>query len=620
MNRHCTCLVLVLLFALFCISGIFASDETAIDAQGNTSVTTTMEVVVTASKMPEVLALVPRNIDVVTAAEIKESGMLGFTDILNSVEGFSIKQNGGYEGQTSVFTRGAPSKETLVMINGIPINDLLGDGADLSLIDTSSIQKIEIIKGGMSSVYGANSSAGVINIITGGSEKKPGKYGSFKYEYGSFNRQKAVLALNNKISGWSYDISTADESCDGYVDNSNFTKRTIDLMLGYKNDFLDSVLTGLYLKRQNGIPFGAFGPNLLSRENDENYAIGLNEKFKIGPVNSIISGYARSADLIFHDPDSGPDSRNIKKEYAASGVFSYDIENFLSFETGYEVTVKNVSATNISGLRGSTNQAVLGGITAVFLDEALIVNAGLRADFNSDYGNMTSENVSIKYNCFDIVDIRALFDKSFSEPTLADLYWYQPSWGMFGNPDLKPEDSTNYELSFSKKISNISGSITLFNNEIKNLIAWASPDWIVWAPVNINKASIMGAEANVEIAIADYLVIKAGYTCMNAVDSTTKDQLVYRPRNEANAGVTISLPSKTKINLTGQYVDVRYYSSGAAPLKSYYLFNCSVMQEITKNMDIRLNVNNVLDNVSYELVRGYPMPGRAFSTGFNAEF
>jgi outer membrane cobalamin receptor len=624
----------VLLFSIVLIPCMFAEyapiiGEATADAAATTADAQADTVVVTASRMVQNIGDVTRNIDVITADEIKASGMENITDILNSINGLVIHQTSGYQGTASVYTRGAPSEETLVMIDGVPINDMMSGGADLTLIDTSSIQKIEMIKGGMSSVYGENSSAGVINIITAANESNPekGRHGAFDYEYGSFNYQKAALELYNKIDGLAYDASTVQESSDGYTTNSDFTKRSANVKLDYNSGFLDSTLAGFYFKREMGVPFGPGGPDITSRQSDENYDFGLNEKFNIGDVKAKVSGYMRSANLGFQDPFYGTHSDNLKKEYEGNALFSYDIGSILAVEAGYESNVKNISATNIQGEKSNGNQASLGSITAKLLGDALLINGGFRADFNSAYGNMTSENISAKYNLFDVVDIRGLVDKSFSAPTLGDLYWYEADnyygtvYYTLGNSSLKIENSTNYELSFSRKTSDVSASVTFFDNDINNLIEWKStPDYITTTPVNIDKASIMGVEAKAGVMVNDYISIKAGYTYMKAVDAITKEPLPYRPSNQANAGVTVTLPSKTRINIDGEYSDIRYYSSSAAPLKAYFLFDASVSQEITKDIKIHLNLDNALNNTQYEIVNNYVMPGRTVNIGMNAGF
>jgi vitamin B12 transporter len=586
------------------------------------------DVVVTADRMPEDIALVARDIDVIKSGEIKDSGLQNITDVLDTVAGLTIQQNGGYEGLSDVLTRGAPSNETLVMIDNIPISDILTGGADLTMIDNSMIQQMEIIEGGMSSIYGADASAGVINIITGSKELKPF---SATADYGSFDYQKYVIGSDYKIMGITYDASAVEERSGGYTANSDFMKRTANLKLQFKGDLLDSTLTGNYFKRDMGLIY-----DLFSRQSDEDYNLGIDEKFNIGVIKAKVSGYMRSQDLSIQDSDPDTEnsyySREIKKEYENNEMFSYDMGGNVSFMTGYETDSKDVKAPEMAGDKNFTNQGSISSITAKFLNDSLLINGGFRADFNSSFGNMTSENISVKYNLPDNVELRGLFDKSFSAPTLSDLYWSQVAWYsdysgaplsyhyIAGNPNLTPENSTNYELSISKKDSTIKESLTFFKNDIDNLIDWTyTPDGVTSTPVNINKAAIIGAEAKVEMALGDNIALKADYTYLNAADANTKQPLAYRPANDANVTASISLPFKTKINITGRYVDIRYTGYNSE-LKSYYLLNASISQEFSKNITLHFNMDNVLDNTAYQVVQYYMMPGRVINGGITVSF
>jgi vitamin B12 transporter len=580
------------------------------------------DVVVTADRMPEEIAMVARNIDVIKAADIKNSGMQNIDDILGTINGIIIQQNGGYQGLSEVLARGAPSNETLVMIDNIPVNDIMTGGADLSMLDVATIQRLEVIKGGLSSVYGADASAGVINLITGSKDPKPF---SGMAEYGSFNYQKYTLGSDYKILGITYAASAVEERSDGYVANSDFMKREANLKLQFKGDLLDSTLTGFYFKRTMGVAFGPSGPDLYSRETDENYNLGIDEKFNVGPIKGTVSGYIRSEDLAYQDPSYGTDSRNIKKDYESNVMFSYDEGGGISMVTGYESDLKDVKAPEIFGEKTLSNQASSTSLAGKFLGDTLLVNGGFRADFNSAYGNTTSEDLSLKYKLPDSVELRAMFDKSFSAPTLGDLYTYEqgPSgpgyYIMEGNPDLKTENSTDYEVSISKKDSGVKESMTFFRNDIDNLIAWeTTPDYVTTTSVNIGRASITGAEAKLEVSVSDYLAFNAGYTYMNAVDDVTKEPLAYRPANEADAGLTITFPFKTKINVNCRYEDIRYYSG--AELKPYYLVNASISQEFSKNITLHFNMDNALNNTTYQVVNNYVMPGRTINGGMSVEF
>jgi vitamin B12 transporter len=581
------------------------------------------DVVITAQRMPEAAALVAGDIDIIKADDIKHSGLQSVSDILEAINGIYIAQNGGYEGLSQIFTRGAPADETLVMIDSVPVNDIMSGAADLTALDASMAQCIEVLKGGLSSIYGACASAGAINILTGSKDPKPL---SAAADYGSFNYQKYTLYSDYKIMGITYAASAVEERSDGYAPNSDFMKRSADLKLQFKGDLLDSTLTGYYFKRTMGVPYGPLGPDLFSRQTDENYNLGIDEKLNIGPLKAKFSGYMRSEDLSYQDPSYGLYTSDVKKEYESNAMFSYDGGGNIAVTTGYETDLKDVNAPEIAGEKSVSNQASITSVTAKFLGDTLLLNGGFRADFNSVYGNMTGEDISLKYKMPDNVELRGMFDKSFSPPAFNDLYRLEAGppgqyyYYIAGNPDLKTENSTDYSVSISKKDTNIKESLTFFSNSIDNLIAWEStPDLVTTTPVNISKADILGAEAKVEISVGDNLAIRGGYTYLNATDALTKEPLAYRPVNDANINADISLPFKTKINICARYVDIRYSTNGAE-LKPYYLLNGSISQEMSKNITLHFNVDNILNNRTYQVVQNYVMPGINMNGGITVEF
>jgi vitamin B12 transporter len=573
------------------------------------------EVEVTARKIEEDISVVPRSVEVIKNDKISDSGEEKLQDVLDSVTGTLIQRNGGYQGQSSVSLRGAPSAHTLVLLDGIPINDMLAGGADLNKIDITNIDRIEIVKGGLSSIYGGEAAAGVINVIT---ETKGDKPISLSAEYGTDDYQKYTAASDYKIFGVNYSISAVQEQSEGYVANSDFLKRSINAKLAFTGDVLDSQLIGYYYHRDMGVPFGPGGGLSTDRQGDENFNLGLNEKFAIGPTVEKISGYIRSEELLYLN--NGVTSNHKKKEYNASLFAIYDEGGFFSGMTGTESSVKTIDSTVI-GKSQNSNEASITSLTFKFFDNKLIINSGFRADFNSVYNNMTSENLSAKYKFPENVDIHVSFDKSFQAPTMGELYWHEDGvydgypWHMYGNLNLKPESSAAYEAGISKKDDKISESITYFRNDINDMIINNS-DYTSW--INLSKASISGLEAKVDITPADYFAFYVHYTYLRAVDGDNKP-LDYRPQGNLTAGINVKLPYDIKFVANGQYVDSRRYN-GVDSLKPYYLLNCSIMHKISSNVKVSFDLNNILDNTTYEVVKGYKMPGRNMSVSMGISF
>jgi outer membrane cobalamin receptor len=594
-------------------------------AQTAQTATNAGEIVVTARRVPEDIALVPRNVEVIKAAAIADSGEAKLQDVLDSIPGAIVLRSGGYQGVSSVLIRGANSSHTLIMQDGVPLNDIEVGGVDLNQIEIGDIDRIEIVKGGLSSVYGANAASGVINVITGSKEEKPVVASA---SYGSYNFQKYAVSSDYKVFGVKYSASAVEEKSDGYTDNSAYLKNTLNAKLAFTGDFLDSTLFGYYFNRQMGVPFSGLNPpydkSQDAKETDENYHFGADEKFNIGVIKAQLSGYMRSAQLRFIEPSIFMNSNQKKKEYNGSFNMLYDEGGFFSGMTGYEANLKQLDSTDI-GNTTNTNQASVSNISVKMLDDKLLINMGFRADFNSAYNNMSSENISAKYKFPENVDFRVSFDKSFSAPTLGDLYWPVQDFGygyyMKGNPGLKPEDSTSYEIGVGKKDAKITESVTFFKSEIVNLISWmdmTDGTSVTTTPFNINKAEISGIEAKVDFVPADFLAVYVRYTFLRAVDQNNK-QLPYRPEGAVDAGVNIKFPFDTKLTVDGQYVDLRKDNSGKT-LKSYYLLNCTAVHEISKNVKVFLDFKNILDNTTYEVVSNFPMPGRTFNAEIQLRF
>ncbi len=570
------------------------------------------DIVVTARKIPELISIVPRSIEVIAEEQIKAFGAERLADLIESISGITVIRSGGYEGINTVMFRGSPSKHTLVMQDGVPVNDMLVGTVDLNMIDISDVERIEIIKGGMSSIYGASASAGVINIITGSKNKKLLKA---EASYGSFETQKYVLSSAGKILKVDYSAGASEERSKGYAANGDFYKRAADVKLQFDGDLLTSSLTGHYLKREMGLPYDDYGPSH-SRQQDENYSMNMDEDVKIPYVNMKIQGYLRSANLYMEMPDYAVKDRHKKKEYQASVMFIYDEKGMVSAISGYENNIKEIDSTRI-GKQSISNQASVSSVSIKLFDDTLLINTGFRADFNSAYNNSTSENLSGKYKFAGGTEFFASMEKSVAVPTFGDTYWNEP-W-MAGNPKLLPEKTTSLEAGIRKKDDIISEEISWFRSDIKDLIEWVTDPFTYFTSAeNVANAEIAGAEAKVDLKISGWLTAYARYTYLIAKNRETKKDLAYRPKNEINAGASIKFPFNTSLSVTGKYVDNRY-STKDVLLHPYYLISARVTHKISDNFEIYGDLSNILDNTSYESVILYKMPGRSITVGLRAE-
>lgn len=583
------------------------------------------EIVVTARKMAEYEGLVTRSINIITEEKIKAAAYLKLEEALSEIPGLSVLKYGPYEGLSSLNMRGASSKQSLVLYEGIPLNDIFTGGVDLNMVEMSGVGRIEVIKGGMSSIYGADAAAGVVNLLK---EKKKMTIADLSVSYGSDDFQKYSLSSDYKIAGVKYSITGNEEKSSGYMENSGFLKRSAGARLSFSGDAIDSKISGYYMKREEGIPFNQFGPSPLAKQFDEIFALGAEETLKFNETKVVVSGYYRGGDLAFKNPDIFVNDRHIKNEGKVSVMSSYTAGP-VNVYGGYEFSNKSAKSLK-TGNKSTGNHAVITNATA-YLFEKLVLTAAVREDVHSVYGMVTSFSGGARYALAESTDVFASVSQAFSEPTFGDLFWDETLdfYGVYtsttkGNQALKPEKAMSYEAGITKKDGNMSEKIVLYRRDVTDMIRWVTETdgymtYDVSSPVNLDRAVILGAELEAEFTLFDFVTITAAYSYLDARDAITGKKLSYSPEDSVYAKAEFKLPFNTKLSAGVRYIDSRLDNAGEY-MKEYYIYDLSARHIISENASIFANVDNVLDNREYQVVNKHPMRGRTINAGVNVTF
>lgn len=590
------------------------------------------EVVITARNIPELISVVPRDVYIINPQNEKLFGEDKIKDLLDNLPGIYVNKTGANDSLATIAMRGTGSKYTLVLQDGIPLNDFMTGGVDLSKIDDVKTGKIEIIKSGMSSIYGADASSGVINIITGGEKKY---YLQLTGIYGTADFKKYSVSSNSKIFNVDYSINYSEEKKGDYFPNSDVDKKNITARASFSNKgLINALITGSYFKRIMGISFNDFGVST-ARQYDEDYSVGLTDIINFDFFTLKINSFLRSADLIYEDPNIYYPiySRHIKKEYQASITGIYEEGEWISLLGGFEFNVKDIDSTDI-GKKNTINNAGLVNGTLKFFQEKLILNLGLRLDFNSQYGNFNSENLTVSYKFPDKLEVYGTIDKSFSAPTFGNLYWPDAVYEFGGtfyvytsNPDLKPEQEITYEVGMKKSFEKIDEAISLYYKDITNIIKYIDEvegNTITNKPVNIDWARVMGLELKVNYSPFDFLTItgKCDFKMEQDADTNTGTSYSlggYNIDSTYHLAALLKMPFNITAGLNADYVNYKkdYKGHEIAP---YFLLSSRLTQKINYNFEIYLQVTNLFDNKEYRTVTNYPMPGREYSTGIKVEF
>jgi vitamin B12 transporter len=611
-------------------------------AQAQQTTTRLDEVVVTATKTEKEIKDVTQSVSVVTGEEIRKSGATSVAEAIQNVVGVTINDQGPKGALQTISIRGASYAQVLVLLDGMRMNSSRDGGVDLSALPVAleDIERIEIVRGPSSALYGADAVGGVMNIITKRSSQTVSKIGG---AIGSHGYDDILVSTSGKDSGIRYSISGDRQTSDGYRPNSDLRQYIVDGRAGYDLSAASSLdVTANYISKENGVPGAIQFPSPQARQLERDAIYGITYRQKIGKEWDLkLSGYQDQNTLGYQDPDFFVNSRHETTTRNGEAQATWLMNTWNLFTFGYESRRNDLDSTD-DGTHAATNDA--GYVQdEISIGDSLIVVVGDRYDKHSIYGDKASPRVSGRYLIQGTGTIfRASAGKSFRPPTFNDLYWpssfFTDSGTTFitqGNPNLVPESAQEYEGSIEQSLGR--GNMlkaTGFRRKVDNLIYWTSTQTeattVVTMPQNIGKADIKGWEAEVVFRFADAVVFGANYTYMNPVDETTGQKIYYTiPKSQAKGHVTLSLDADTYLYVEGRAVD-NYVPSGQ-PDWHYSVVDAKVAEKIGKKTGVKGEVFFAMSNIfdrQYDSVRSlsggyrfdYPAPPREIRGGVTLSF
>jgi outer membrane cobalamin receptor len=584
-------------------------------------------VVVTATKTEIAISDAPQSISVITAEEILRSPDRSIAEVMQRVPGVVINQVGPMGGLNTASIRGSESGQVLILLNGRRLNNYQNGQFDLNNLPVSKeeIERIEVLRGGASALYGADALGGVINIITKTPSKKPETYGSASY--GRFNTQQYSLTHRWKPGALSYGFSLVEEQSGGYRENSDYRKWALGGELGYEflpqNEITVSART---VQKKIGLPGTLMYPDPDDNQKDGDTFLDLAYQGKVTPrLNLNVRGF-HNAYRNFFDPGtrgfySMGSSVALHKSNATGGELqgTYALgENHL-LTSGFEAIEDRLNSATVGVQRATRGAFYLQDEMEVL--PPLTTTLGFRYDTHSIYSNQFNPRLGLVYRLPAEIRLRGSIGRSYRAPTFNDLYWPADSYTA-GNPNLKPEVAWAYELGGEKKF----GTFVLFKaagfyREVKDLINWAAgPDW-VWRPTNINSAKIWGTEVELSFYPFRGLSIPLNYAYLYPRDENTGGPIPSKAKHIVNVGVEYAILG-FKPSLKGRYV--QYYLNQTTPLnRDYFVLDARLGYEFTIDPSLKgeafLSMTNAL-NRQYQVSEGYPMPPQSLNGGVSLSF
>lgn len=552
--------------------------------QGNTAV-------VTATRSSQDIESVPISVDVISEEEILNSASNSLRDILLEQAGISLSPGE----DNAIQIQGFESDYTLILIDGQPLIGRIRGAFDVSRINTSNIQQVEVVKGPSSALWGSDALAGVINIIT----KKPTQdfSGTAFTEIGSratYNAGSSFSFNKNKLNGsagFSVDGSEGfDLSDEEFGNNQNpYDNFTINTSIGYSFSELTSVsLNGRYFKNSfSGQTLASIlGQNIAVDEDgwqeDLSFQLQLNTSpFSRFDTKAILysTRYEDFSETIFTDPNEddiinnnfqGLDKAEIQNNYIW-------LNNHIS-TFGFGATKEFVDAERFQGKRNQEGSFIFGQHQFLFGNK-FNLTTGARLDNHSAYNSYLSPKISAKYDLSENLSFRASWGKGFKAPDLRTLYLNfdnaGSSYRVFGvenigseleelesnnaiaqyfrNPStlnsLDPEYSSAINVGLSYKLYNdqIIGKVNAFRNNARNLIeaievARLNDNSGIYGYVNINKARTQGIEAEQSFLLDESISISIGYQYLEAIELTSDTLTVIENGNVVRNVVESEVP------------------------------------------------------------------------------
>ena len=615
------------------VAGIFLAAGWAA-GQTNTAGSASAPIVVTATRVEVPAAVVGSSVTVVDAEQLQARQSVSILDALRGVPGVDLTQSGGRGSIGAGYIRGSQSEQVLVLVDGVELNDPVkpGRGVDLSTIPVENIERIEVLRGPQSTLYGADAIGGVVNIIT---RKGQGPVsGGAKVEGGSFHTWNESLEVRGGDRRGHFAVGASRQDSEGISSASEKSGNT-------EKDGYDSTELSGRFGWTPSTEFDADGLVRWTRSNSD-YDGFLDGR----PVDSddhaesdrlLVGGNGRMnlLDGRWKQRLGGAIVDHQRDDFSSLGASSFDSQlrkvdwqndlrigevNLLTAGLEYEEEAAE-SVYEAAGYIDRFDRHIARNKAAYVQDHftagPVSAVAGVRVDDHSAFGSEATWRVAPVYAVPGTgTRIKGSCGTGFKAPSLFQLY------SAYGSPDLDPEASLGWDAGVEQDLmeGRITAGATFFRNKFKDMIDY---DFALSRYANVGEAEAQGMEVFVAARPVDDLTLRASYTYTETENKETGTVLERRPRNKASLDATYAFTAKARgtasLLYTGDRKDIDYAAYETLTLDSYVLAGLRAEYDVRENLTVFGRVENLFDE-EYEEVFGYGTPGRAAYGGVKMTF
>ncbi|MBN2782631.1 MAG: TonB-dependent receptor [Campylobacterales bacterium] len=614
----------------------------------------TLEDIVITAKSDNALMDTPASISVITADEISSMGVASLKDILNNISGISLGLNGSsVSGRQNISIRGSRAEDVLILVDG---KTLSGSDAQISHSDfqynwvpINSIEKIEVIKGPMSAIYGSQAIGGVINIITKKTDKKfSGNLEiekGFSAEENGGDTQNIALNLGGKVGEkLSVDVSVQKQTRDAayrdnrvddpttlFTDESKVTKiEGKDLLSGmlkieYEIDGTQNIYGSLIRGDEK---------RYLYKTQEELYydikkyveSIGYFKDFSYATLDFEYSSI--ESDNGYHDFGQSPYYTHYLKNQTLKANATIDMfdNNFIAMGAEYKEDsydkIYSSTANQSKNFSGKINNKALYVQDEIEIGNKWTIALGARYDYHEKFGSHTTSNINAIYRLNSQDRIKASYAEGFKAPTLtqnSSTYILTMGSTFRGNDDLDPETSKTLNLSYEHYEDDLVFKSSIFQTKLKDLVTSQKQTTGAYVGdylyVNIKEATMRGVELELSKIFFNDLQLDLGYNYLETEDAMGAE-LDFRPKSKITTRINKTLPFGIRSTLSAIYTGPQ--KNGTTDIDGYTVLSTQFTKEVIKELNVKVGATNLTNQDLKD--NPYEIPARVIYVGLNYSF
>ncbi|MBS4015764.1 MAG: TonB-dependent receptor [Candidatus Latescibacteria bacterium] len=610
----------------------------------------------------------PISTSLILHTDIQNKSDRDIASALSGTAGLDIRNYSLVNSASSISLFGSTSQQVLVLLDGLPVNSASTGMPDLGLIPITNLDRIEIVKGPFSSLYGANALGGVVNLIT----QTPfdiliSPSYQISYKYGSYNTSQ--FSFTDRIKNLNTIVNYLHTKSDGMRTNDDILFESINLTSGYQFDSLNKMRVNMTINsKQLGLPgplpdtsqYPRYGDatsfSRYDRQKDILFLIKPSVDLAINPNwNLILNSHYLVNNSDFKWVDQWTQDTSLYQDQYQSRTFIINLINHYQYARFGRIALgadfENNRFSAFAQYPSDTSWHPVINKFGVFAEGSheyknkLNTFVSIRFDHNSGFGNFISPAIGFNTAITPNLKLRTHLGKAFRAPTLNDLYW-----PVSGNPAIKPEIGTAYQIGLDYlPHPQFSLSLTGFTRKTKNLISWLPDTANIWRPTNIDSSEIFGLEFQTKIQLTQNLPISISGTWQNAAQTRkelvyddwqtqttryeyTKRQQAFLPDLLLSLNIGYKISPNTDIIFLANYTGTRlnYYTDYSTlpdismltkKLPAHLICSSAITQQIHKQIKLVLKTENIFNTRYAEQFgnsitdKDYPRPLRTIFIG-----